>query len=89
MNEIEIFLRSNKIGLGKNIEIDENRVEEEEITEETTEPVAENNFRVAVAPDLTTREEKNRHPPIMILVKAYLKRIRKYGIFYDFRSGEF
>ena len=78
-----------KIGLGKNIEIDKNTTEgggiteettepvaetiepvakneEGKITEETTESVAENNFPVTVAPDLTRREGRNRHPPVWL-----------------------
>ena len=39
---------------------------EGEITEETTDPVAENNFSVAVAPDLTIREGRNRHPLVWL-----------------------
>ena len=42
----------------------------EEITEsvaETIEPVAENNFLVTVAPYLTIREGRNRHPPVWLV----------------------
>ena len=54
--------------------------EEGKITEEKTEPVAEtiepvteNNFSVAVAPDLKIMEGRNRHlPEWLIPVKAYL-----------------
>ena len=33
---------------------------------ETIEPVAGDNFSVAVAPDLTIREGRNRHPPVWL-----------------------
>ena len=43
---------------------------EQKIMEETTkpvvetiEPIAENNFPVTIAPDLTIKEGRNRHPP--------------------------
>ena len=58
---------------GKTIEIDENTVEEGKITEATTElvaktiePVAGNNFPVALAPNLTIREGRNRHAPVWL-----------------------
>ena len=44
---LETFLRWNKIGLGKIIEIDKNTTEEEEIMEETTRLVAETNEPIA------------------------------------------
>ena len=72
MNGIETNLKVQENWTEENIEIDENTVEEEEIMEETTEPVAktiesvaQNNFSVVIAPDLT-REGRNRRPPIWL-----------------------
>ena len=80
MNEIEFFLKVKQNWTGKNIEIDENTTEEGEVKEEMTklvsqtiepvaetiEPVVEKHISVAVAPDLTIREGRNRHPPVWL-----------------------